>query len=130
LRAKGVGVDWIDLAHKLITAGVVIAFFLFRTGRAFGAREKTVDVKLEEIQRFDARLAEIRTFVMDAGKRMSDKVTELQGFLSKAELLLRDVSELQRDNEKVGEMVGMLRERIARCEARQWQQAGRWEGIS
>jgi hypothetical protein len=123
-----VAVDWIDLAHKLITAGVVIAFFLFRTGRTWGAREATVDVKLEQIQRVNARLDEIRAFVVDAGRRMSDKVTQLQGFLSKAELLLRDVSELQRENEKVGDMVGMLRERIAACETVQQRQAAqRWK---
>jgi septal ring factor EnvC (AmiA/AmiB activator) len=117
--------QWFDMLFKLITVIVMGYLFFFRTGHRLGVRDTTVDIKIAEIDRFDAKLAEIRKLVAEAGKRMSDKLSSLQGISGSIELVVREMTSMQRENEKISDMLGNMRERIAKCEARQWPQEQR-----
>lgn len=108
---------WFQLAHWAVTAGIAVALWLYRTGRAVGSERTQLALKLAEFQKL----------IDDAGQRMSDRVKGLQQLVTSIEVIKLKLEALQHDqerraddHEKIADVFGGIRERIARMEARQW----------
>lgn len=101
--------QWIQVGHMAITSSLVIALFLFRTGRGIGEKASHLSTKLTEIEH---RLE-------DGNKRMSKLFSQIQGLPGVTTVMRRELDIVLSDHGKLMEMVGDMRERLARIEARQ-----------
>jgi chromosome segregation ATPase len=109
--------QWFQAIWMVLSAAVLVTLWLYRKGYVVGG----------ETAQLKAKLAEFQKLIDDAGQRMSDRIKGLQQLVTsieviklKLESLHQDQQKRAEDHEKIAELFGAIRERIARMEARQW----------